>query len=54
MSNNFLFFRVGTKETGTRFLTFVDSVHGYHHLLQQADLDRALSLCTGMRLMLRR
>ena len=49
MINSFLFFRVGTKETGTRFLTFVDSVHGYRHLLQQADLDRALSLCTGMK-----
>ena len=22
---------------------------GFHHLLQQADLDKALSLCTGMR-----
>ena len=30
-------------------MTFVDSVHGYRHLLQQADLDRALSLCTGMK-----
>ena len=43
------FYRVGTKESGTRFLTFVDSVLGYRHLLQQADLDRALSLCTGMK-----
>ena len=45
----FFFFRVGTKESGTRFLSFVDSALGYRHLLQQADLDRAMSLCTGMR-----
>ena len=45
---NFIF-RVGTKENGTRFLTFVDAVLGYRHLLQQSDLDKALSLCAGMR-----
>ena len=45
----FLIFRVGTKESGTRFLTYVDAVLGFRHLLLQADLDRALSLCTGMK-----
>ena len=42
-------FSVGTKESGTRHLSYVDAVLGFRHLLQQADLDRALSLCTGMR-----
>lgn len=44
-----LFCRVGTKESGTRFLTYVDAVAGFRHLLQQADLDRTMSLCTGMK-----
>lgn len=44
-----LFSSVGTKESGTRFLTYVDAVLGFKHLLQQSDLDKALSLCTGMR-----
>ena len=45
-----LFFSsVGTKESVTRFLTYVDAVLGFKHLLQQSDLDKALSLCTGMR-----
>ena len=47
--HSILYFRVGTKESGTRFLSYVDSALGYRHLLQQVDLDRALSLCTGMR-----
>ena len=42
-------FSVGTKESGTRHLSYFDAVLGFRHLLQQADLDRALSLCTGMR-----
>ena len=45
----FYYCRVGSKEGGTRFLNFVDSTLGYCHLLQQSDLDRALSLCTGMK-----
>ena len=45
----FYYCRVGSKEGGTRFLNFVDSTLGYRHLLQQSDLDRALSLCTGMK-----
>ena len=44
-----LFSSVGTKESGTRFLTYVDAVLGFKHLLTTADLDKALSLCTGMR-----
>ena len=30
-------------------MTFVDAVLGYRHLLQQSDLDKALSLCAGMK-----
>ena len=41
--------RVGTKEGGSRFLTYVDSVLGFRHLLQQSDLDKTLSMCTGLR-----
>ena len=44
-----LSFRVGGKNQGTRFLSFVDAIHGFRHLLKQEDLDRALSLCTGLR-----
>ena len=44
-----MFSSVGTKESGTRFLTYVDAVLGFKHLLTTADLDKALSLCTGMR-----
>ena len=42
-------FSVGGKDQGTRFLSFVDAIKGFRHLLVQEDLDRALSLCTGMR-----
>ena len=41
--------RVGTKEQGTRFLSYVDAINGYRHLLTQEDLDKALSMCTGLR-----
>ena len=45
-----LFSRVGGgKDKGTRFLSFVDAVHGFRHLLLQEDLDRALSMCTGLK-----
>ena len=37
--------RVGGKDQGTRFLSFVDSIAGFRHLLTQEDLDKALSLC---------
>ena len=39
----------GGKDQGTRFLSFVDAISGFKHLLKQEDLDRALSLCTGLR-----
>ena len=41
--------RVGGKDQGTRFLSFVDAIAGFRHLLTQADLDRALSLCSGQK-----
>ena len=41
--------RVGAKDSGTRFLSYVDAVNGFRHLLKQEDLDKALSLCTGLR-----
>ena len=41
--------RVGGKDQGTRFLSFVDAISGFRHLLTQEDLDRALSLCSGMK-----
>ena len=40
---------MGGKDQGTRFLSFVDAIKGFRHLLTQEDLDRALSLCTGLR-----
>ena len=44
------FLRVGGgKDKGTRFLSFVDAIHGFRHLLLQEDLDRALSMCTGLK-----
>ena len=42
-------FRVGTKDGGTRFMTFVDSINGFKHLLTQQDLDKALSTCSSMK-----
>ena len=44
-----LFFRVGSKENGTRFLTFVDAILGFKHLLTESDLDKALSMCSSLR-----
>ena len=40
---------VGGKDQGTWFLSFVDAVAGFRHLLTQEDLDRALSLCSGQK-----
>ena len=45
----FTVFRVGTKEGGTRFMSFVDSINGFKHLLTQQDLDKALSMCSSMK-----
>ena len=45
----YFIFSVGGKDKGTRFLTFVDAINGFRHLLVQEDLDRALSLCTGLK-----
>ena len=44
-----LIFRVGGKDKPTRFLSFVEAVHGFRHLLTQDDLDRAMSLCTSLK-----
>ena len=41
--------RVGGKDQGTRFLSFVNAVAGFRHLLTQEDLDRALSLCSNQK-----
>ena len=46
---NHFYFSVGGKDKGTRFLSYVDAINGFRHLLTQEDLDRALSLCTGLR-----
>ena len=40
---------VGGKDQGTRFLSFVDAIAGFRHLLTQDDLDKALSLCSGQK-----
>ena len=42
-------FRVGGKDKPTRFLSYVEAVHGFRHLLTQEDLDRAMSLCTSLK-----
>ena len=41
--------RVGSQGKGTRFLSYVEAVKGYGHLLTQSDLDRAASMCKSMR-----
>lgn len=41
--------RVGGKDKGTRFLSFVDSMIGFRHLLTEEDLNKAASLCTSMK-----
>ena len=38
----------GGKDQGTRFLTFVDAMLGFKHLLTQEDLDKAASMCQGL------
>ena len=39
----------GGKNEGTRFLTFVDAMIGFKHLLTQEDLDKAASMCQGLK-----
>ena len=41
--------RVGGKDKGTRFLSFVDAMLGFRHLLTADDLNKASSLCTSMK-----
>ena len=41
--------RVGGKDKGTRFLSFVDAMLGFRHLLTDEDLNKASSLCTSMK-----
>ena len=43
------FFRVGAKDGPTRFLTYVDAVLGFKHLLTESDLDKALSMCSSLK-----
>ena len=40
---------MGTKEGGSRFLTFVDAILGFKHLLTDDDLDKALSMCASLK-----
>lgn len=49
LSFNYLFFRVGVKDKGSRFLSFVDTMNGYRHLLTPEDINKAASLCTSLR-----
>ena len=44
-----LLLRVGAKYGPTRFLTYVEAINGYRHLLSQKDIDKAASLCTSLR-----
>lgn len=39
----------GGKDKGTRFLSFVDAISGFKHLLTQEDLDKAASMCQGLK-----
>ena len=39
----------GGKDQGTRFLTFVDAMSGFRHLLTQEDIDKAASMCQGLK-----
>lgn len=41
--------RVGAQGKGTRFMTFVEAVKGFGHLLTQSDLDRAASMCKSLK-----
>ena len=39
----------GGKDKGTRFMSFVDAMSGFKHLLTQEDLDKAASMCQGLK-----
>ena len=39
----------GGKDKGTRFLSYVDAVLGFRHLLTQEDIDKAASMCQNLR-----
>jgi len=39
----------GGKDKGTRFLNFVDAISGFRHLLTQEDIDKAASMCQGLK-----
>ena len=39
----------GGKDKGTRFLSFVDAMSGFRHLLTQEDIDKAASMCQGLK-----
>ena len=39
----------GGKDSGTRFLTFVDAMLGFKHLLTQEDIDKAASMCQNLK-----
>ena len=41
--------RTGVKDQSTRFLSFVDAMLGFRHLLTQEDLDKAASMCQNLR-----
>lgn len=42
-------FRIGEQNKGSRYLTFVEAMTGFRHLLTQQDLDKAASLCKSLR-----
>lgn len=39
----------GGKDKGTRFLSFVDAMIGFRHLLTQEDIDKAASMCQNLK-----
>lgn len=41
--------RIGSQGKGTRFLSYVEAIKGFGHLLTQSDLDRAASMCKSMK-----
>ena len=45
--------RVGANNRGTRFLSFVDTMLGYRHLLTPEDLNKAASMCGSLKGVLR-
>ena len=44
---------MGAKDRGTRFLSFVDTMLGYRHLLTTDDLNKAASMCSCLKGVLR-